>query len=145
MLSNVLLSSSHNVVVSSTFTVVLPFWPNVFFLHQFYQLLSGRFCFWIEFSIINQVAWNVFVTRSFYDIYSGYGKFCFVLSDPLFQWKQNIFKQGYESVYSVLIEAVTLFVNFCCIFLGFVLFPGTCTWWLFFFSFYRFHSVWYNL
>ena len=46
------------------------------------------------------------VAGTFYDIYSDYGKFCFVLSDPLFQWKQNIFKQGYESVYSVLIAAV---------------------------------------
>ena len=30
--------------------------------------------------------------------------------EPLFQWKQKIFKQGYESVYSVLIALVTCII-----------------------------------
>ena len=30
--------------------------------------------------------------------------------EPLFQWKQEIFKQGYESVYSVFIASVTCII-----------------------------------
>ena len=55
--------------------------------------------------------------------------------EPLFQRTQKIFKQCYESLYSVIIAVVTcIIVNFYFIFYGFVLFPSTLTilgtWWL---------------
>ena len=52
----------------------------------------------------------------------------------LFQSKQNIFKQVYESVYSVFIAVVIWLICNFFVFLGFVLFLGTLTilgtWWL---------------